>query len=123
MARSSFRLYEAKQLPRAFRYPDALVSFAAGGEHPEIFPWVFIDAPSAVGKLAYEVRKQDDRDLVPFASVEDDRKDIACFDARDSTGSGPVLMLVVDGSGRSYSYGSFGEWLATAQEDAARWGK
>lgn len=117
----TFSTYAQQKLPGGFKYPPRLLKFAAGEEVAELFPWVFIEANGQVGALAYEVRNADGRNLVPFASVEDDRKDIACFDGNDTSGDPPVLMLVLDDSGRSYSYANFEEWLKAAQEDAQRW--
>ena len=116
-----FRLYAGGQLPSDFEYPAKLVSFASGLEYPDVYPWLFIDAPTKVGELSYKVRQSDGRNLIPFASVEDDRKDIACFDGDDTTGNPAVLMLILDDSGRSYSYANFDEWLEAAQADAERW--
>ncbi len=117
----TFRTYPQQKLPSAFQYPARLLKFASGEEVPELFPWVFIDADGQVGELAYEVSRAGGRNLVPFASVEDDRKDIACFDGNDTSGDPAVLMLVLDDSGRSYSYENFDEWLNAAQNDAQGW--
>jgi len=103
--------YEPKTLPKGFRYPGGLTAMAEGAG---LYPWVFIDPASAVGQLAWKVRKSDGRNLVPFASVEDDRKDIACFDGDDPSGNPEVLILVVDGSGRQYSFPDFAAWRTAA---------
>ncbi len=116
-----FQLYSNAQLPIGFKYPVGLLELTAGSEQLDIYPWLFIDAPSKVGELSYAVRQTDGRNLIPFASVEDDRKDIACFDGNDTTGNPAVLMLILDDSGRSYSYIDFADWLRVAQTDAERW--
>jgi len=116
-----FQIYSREQLPSGFKYPTQFLEFAGGAAHPNMYPWLFIDAHSTVGELAYSVRQKDGRSLVPFASVEDDRKDIACFDGDDTSGNPAVLMLILDDSGRSYSYANFEDWLKAAQADAARW--
>ena len=113
-----FRPYELKTLPKGFQYPDQLTP---ASEDTELYPWVFIDPASAVGQLAWKVRRSDGRNLVPFASVEEDRKDIACFDGDDLSGNPAVLILVVDGSGRQYSFSDFSAWKCAAEEDAAAW--
>ena len=118
-----FYVYSSAQLPDGFQYPAALLELAAGAGQLDIYPWLFIDAPSKVGELSYAVRQTDGRNLVPFASIEDDRKDIACFDGNDTTGNPAVLMLILDDSGRSYAYADFANWLKAAQTDAARWGE
>jgi hypothetical protein len=121
MMSKHFHVYSNAQLPDGFQYPAALLELAAGAGQLNIYPWLFIDAPSQVGELSYAVRQMDGRNLVPFASVEDDRKDIACFDGNDTSGNPAVLMLILDDSGRSYSYTDFADWFKAAQVDAARW--
>jgi hypothetical protein len=102
-----------------FPSPEQLCRLAASGEYPEIYPWWFIDADSDAGRLAWSVRQHDGRNLVPFAKVDDGRGDVACFDAdRDDAA---VHMLVLDESGRRYSYPSFAAWLRAAQADAAKY--
>lgn len=116
-----FDLYQGAQLPPGFLYPPEIRQFAATGEHPAIYPWWFIDASSKAGKLAHSIRMHDGRNLVPFAKADDGRDDVACFDGDDSSGDPRVLMLVLDESGRSYSYANFAEWKAAALNDASRW--
>lgn len=69
----------------------------------------------------FSVRRHDGRNLIPFAKVDDGRGDVACFDGDDSTGNPQVLMLVLDESGRSYSFADFEAWLAAAEADALAW--
>lgn len=108
-------------LPLGFRYPDALVAIAAGARYPDIFPWVFVDAKSDIGKLAYLVRHHDGRNLIPFASVTDARKNIACFDGDDTSGDPPVQMLVTSERGKGPAFASFVQWQTAAAGGAARW--
>lgn len=110
-----FHLYSIDELPCGFRYPDGLLQIAATGEHPEIYPWWFVDANSKAGRLFYSTRQSDGRNLIPFAKVDDDRDDIACFDGDDTTGNPAVLMLVPEDSDRSYSYADFDDWLRAAK--------
>jgi hypothetical protein len=117
---SKFQLYTKDLLPPGFEYPNKLREFAASGQYPAIAPWWFVDANSKAGELFYSIRYHDGRNLVPFAKVDDGRGDIACFDGDDSSGNPPVLMLVLDESGRSYSYAGFDQWLQAALQDAAR---
>jgi hypothetical protein len=116
-----FQLYSNDKLPVGFKYPVHLLELATGGGSLNLYPWLFIDASSKVGELSYSVRPTDGRNLIPFASVEDDRKDIACFDGNDTTGNPAVFMLILDDSGRSYSYVDFADWLGAAEADAMRW--
>ena len=115
-----FSAYSPEQLPAGFRYPERFLEFAKSGRHPDIGPWWFIDAESKAGELMYSIRAHDGRNLVPFAKVDDGRNDIACFDGDDTTGGPQVLMLVLDQSGRAYSYRDFSAWLTAAQSDALR---
>jgi len=106
-----FDLYPPAMLPDGFRYPKGLTDIAAGKQHVPYGYWWFIDANSKAGRLAYSIRGHDGRNLVPFAKVDDGRGDVACFDGNDCTGEPAVLMLVLDDSGRSYSYRNFEEWM------------
>ena len=115
-----FQLYSSDKLPTGFRYPELLVHFSSTGEFPEIYPWWFIDATSKAGELSYSNRLKDGPHLIPFAKVDDDRNDIACFDGLDTTGDPKVLMRILDDSDRSYSYSNFEEWCKAAQVDADR---
>lgn len=115
-----FHLYPTEKLPPGFRYPDSLLRIATTGEYPDIYPWWFVDANSRAGELFYSTRQSDGRNLIPFAKVDDDRDDIACFDGDDATGNPRVLMLVPEDSDRSYSYVDFNDWLRAAEEDAER---
>nr|AAN16074.1 ORF118 [uncultured bacterium] len=113
-----FAAYPRERLPTGFRYPVQFLEFANTGSYPDIGAWWFIDAGSKAGELMYSIRLHGGRGLVPFAKVDDGRDDIACFDGEDSTGDPQVFMLVLDDSGRRYSYGNFAAWLAAAQADA-----
>lgn len=106
-----FDLYPPELLPDGFRYPPELIDIAASGEYVPVGQWWFIDANSKAGRLAYSVRGHDGRNLIPFAKVDDGRGDVACFDGSDRSGDPVVLMLVLDESGRSYSYRNFQEWM------------
>jgi hypothetical protein len=91
------------------------------GDYPEIYPWWFIDANSKAGELSYSNRLREGTNLIPFAKVDDDRNDIACFDGTDTSGNPKVVMRVLDDSGRSYSFENFDSWLTAAKADAGRW--
>jgi hypothetical protein len=117
---AKFQLYTKDLLPPGFEYPSKLQEYSNGGQHPMISPWWFIDAASKAGKLAHSIRLHDGRNLVPFAKVDDGRGDVACFDGDDASGNPKVLMLILDDSGRSYSYDDFDQWLQAALQDAAR---
>lgn len=114
---SKFALYSDNQLPVGFIYPAEIKNFSLSGEYPQIYPWWFFDAHSKAGELAYSIRLHDGRNLIPFAKVDDGRGDIACFDGDDVSGDPRVLMLVLDESGRSYSFVNFSHWKNTVLED------
>jgi hypothetical protein len=115
-----FKLYGVDQLPEGFAYPERLRRMSESGEYPTLSPWWFVDADSKAGKLFYSIREHDGRNLVPFAKVDDGRGDIACFDGDDVSGNPPVLMLVLDESGRAYSFKDFDDWMNAALTDSAR---
>jgi hypothetical protein len=113
-----FATYPRERLPAGFRYPHKFLEFANTGSYPNIGEWWFIDANSNAGELMYSIRLHDGRNLIPFAKVDDGRADVACFDGEDPSGDPQILMLVLDDSGRRYSYDNFAAWLAAAQADA-----
>lgn len=115
----AFHLYPQDKLPGGFLYPAAFEGFARTGDYPAIYPWWFVNAASEAGELFYSIRRHDGRNLVPFAKVDDDRDDIACFDGDDSSGNPEVLMLILDDSGRHYSFKDFEDWLSAARRDAS----
>lgn len=121
MMSKQFHVYADAQLPSGFKYPPRLLEMAATGEYPDIYPWWFVDASSKAGELFYSTRQSDGRNLIPFAKVDDDRDDIACFDGDDRTGNPAVLMLVPEDSGRCYTYIDFDDWLRAARADAEHW--
>lgn len=115
----AFAPYPAASLPDGFRYPQQIAQFANAEASAHLYPWWFVDAASDAGRLFWSVRKHDGRNLIPFAKVDDGRNDVACFDGDDRSGDPAVLMLVLDGSGRSYRYENFAEWLAAVKSDVA----
>lgn len=119
MSSKKLTIYSPQQLPVGFIYPQAFVEMAASGSLPEIYPYWFIDASTEAGKDFFDLRQADGRNLIPFAKVDADLNDIACFDGDDTSGNPAVLMLVLDESGRSYSYKDFEEWLVSAKSYAA----
>lgn len=117
MSLDFFKLYPAHQLPEGFNYPERLKRMSEAGGYPPIAPWWFVDSDSKAGRLFYSIREHDGRNLIPFAKVDDGRGDIACFDGNDISGDPAVLMLVLDDSGREYSFKNFDEWMSAAFYD------
>lgn len=115
---TSFSPYASEMLPGSFRYPEAYLRLSKSGTPPDLSPWWFIDAESKAGRLAYSVCKHDGRSLIPFAKVDDGRGDVACFDGDDASGNPEVKILVLDDSGRSYSFADFTAWMDAAEADA-----
>ncbi|WP_157215926.1 SMI1/KNR4 family protein [Flavisphingomonas formosensis] len=120
MKNSAFKLYESDQLPTGFIYPKRLKHISESGDYPNIAPWWFIDAISNAGRLVYTIRKHDGRNLVPFAKIDDGSGDIACLDGDDKGGNPAVLMLILDDSGRRYSYKDFEDWINSAISESKR---
>jgi hypothetical protein len=113
------RLFDASMRSPGFRYPDALIRLAAGAPQRSLLPWSFVDADSEIGRLARLIGRQGERDLIPFASVADARKDIACFDGNDRSGDPPVHLLACAKADPHYH--DFAHWQEAAVEDARRW--
>lgn len=109
-----FTVYEKSQLPAGFIYPPEFLSIAASVAFDVLYPWWFVDAPSASGKLMH--RFVSERGLVPFAKT-DLYDDIACFDGSDCSGN-PKIKMICSTPERNYSYPSFSERLVAAKSDA-----
>ena len=121
MTTKPIELCATETLPPGFRYPEKFVAMIAANDLPDLYPWTFVDAQSEAGRLLYSLRKADGRNLIPFATLESGDGDTACFDGDNTTGHPAVLMLVLDGSGRSYAFADFEDWIRAAEVDAKRW--
>ncbi len=114
-------LYDPALLPALFRYPAGLLALVRSPARLWLAPWTLIDARSEVGRLAWLLRCDAGRNLVPFASVIDARRDIACFDGNDASGDPAVEMLCTPAERPTHAFESFDAWHAAALRDAARW--
>jgi len=114
-------VYAEELLPEGFAYPMAFLEWAKTPEAASVYPWVLTNAKEEVGRLLYSLRESDGRNLIPFASLETGDGDVACFNGDDLCGNPEVLMLVLDGSGRSYSFPDFSSWLAAARAESKKW--
>ena len=106
--------YRAEMLPSEFVYPKTF-SELVGQPRDVFYPWVFIEPESEYGHFILGLTKA--RGLVPFAKNEDTDGDIACLAADQTSGNPTVTMLVLDGSGRAYSFPTFEDWLVRARDD------
>jgi len=109
-------IYSEEKLPEGFQYPESFLNEISSNNN--LYPWIFIDVESDVGKLLIAIGMDSGKNLVPFASLENGDGDAACFDGNDKSGNPAVIMLVLDESGRSYSFSNFDEWLEKAKADA-----
>jgi hypothetical protein len=116
----TFSLYAELDLPQQFEYPEAFARIAAEQQAAPP-PWLFIDANSKYGALLSSIVTQAGLSLVPFASLETGDGDVACFDGSDSSRNPRVLMLILDGSGRAYSFENFDDWLSKAENESKSW--
>ena len=108
--------YDKAELPSVFEYPDTYLRYNESEEKEDLYPWIFIDTGSVVGNRLLAAAKRNNDKLVPFASLELGDGDVACFNS-----SGAIEMLILDGSGRSYGYANFTDWLSSAKRDHQKW--
>lgn len=113
-------MYSRELLPSRFQYPPSFMEFLRSGASTDLYPWVIVETSSDVGRLLFSLANADGRNLIPFASLENGDGDAACFDGNDTTGDPAILMLILDGSNRNYSFANFDEWLQKAKSDASR---
>lgn len=110
-------IYSQDKIPKGFKYPELFLKEIDLNNN--LYPWIFIDVDSDAGELLHTIAMSDGKNLVPFASLENGDGDAACFDGNDCSGNPAVIMLILDDSGRSYSFKDFSEWLKKAKSDAA----
>ena len=115
---SVVKLYPPEALPPKFRYPLGMRD-VVGSSKELLYPWFFFDPEGEVGRLMLELARK--RGLVPFASLELGDGDTACFDGADTSADPAVVMLITDGSDRSYAFSNFDSWLVRARADAEVW--
>lgn len=121
MASKKIDLYPTESLPAGFCYPARFLSLVNSGPRDALYPWILIDAKSDAGKLLLSLGSKGGRRLIPFASLDNGDGDAACFDGTDNSGNPAVVMLILDGSERAYSFADFNAWLLKAESDAQRW--
>jgi hypothetical protein len=111
------------QLPSGFKYPPEYLTSLKGASDTALVPWEFEDSATDAGQLLLGIALRHTPPLVPFARLDAYGGDVdfACFDASDTTGDPAVIMLVLDGSDRAWSYANFEVWLERAKIDASDW--
>ncbi|WP_220814545.1 SMI1/KNR4 family protein [Pseudomonas paralcaligenes] len=109
--------YNQTELPNEFKYPEKYLTEASSCIN--LYPWVFIDTESDVGKLLYNLGMSEGKKLIPFSSLENGDGDVACFDGSDTSGNPEIIMLVLDGSERAYSFKDFDEWFEMAKNNSS----
>ncbi|WP_415884546.1 SMI1/KNR4 family protein [Neptuniibacter sp. QD34_54] len=110
--------YSTEKLPNGFEYPNDFNAEVFQG----LYPWIEINCESELGEMLLNLGKEIGNNLIPFASLELGDGDAACFDGNDKSGNPTVVMLVLDGSNRSYGFDNFNHWLQQAKLDANKWG-
>ncbi len=122
MSASETYRFEDCDLPFGFRFPISYEKFLS---HPtiDIHPWWLVAKQPRLARLFFELLNRElgsSKPLIPFAKIDDDNGDIACFDGSNTSGSprvyfwaGDVTLRDVDWSCR-YSLDSFEDWLKTA---------
>lgn len=69
--KSNFSLYSDQELPTNFSYPQLFVNISQNKNVIDVGNWDFIDARMESGALAFEFRKKEGFNLVPFARLLD----------------------------------------------------
>lgn len=114
-------VYQPEQLPSGFKYPRGFLEWTESAEVHQLYPWIPIKVRGDISKSLRAIIESQGRQLVPFASLETGDGDAACFDGKDVSGNPEVLMLILDESGRNYSFQDFEAWLKAAREHARKW--
>jgi hypothetical protein len=116
----SLYLFGPELLPRNFRYPANFLTAVKENSLPEVEPWWFLCIHESNARFWLTTLRSQfpDRDLVPFAKLEDS-DDLACFDGADTSGAPRVFYIHAytspghEGRGEVPTYEA---WLADAVE-------
>ena len=111
-----FKPYPCDILPQGFKYPSnylALLDDTSSLNLLSNFHWWFINAESEAGKLAYELRKKNGLNLIPFARLFDWA---AYFDGYDITGNPKVYVFDLGDMPHHVCFKDFSEWLENASK-------
>lgn len=111
---NNFKPYSSNILPTGFKYPAKYLALSSDISLLNLIPnfqWWFIDADSEAGELAYELRKKNGLNLIPFAQLFDWA---AFFDGDDLTGNPMVYVYDLGDMPHHVTFKNFSEWLENA---------
>ncbi|WP_425916854.1 hypothetical protein [Acinetobacter sp. TSRC1-2] len=108
---SVFSLYSDQELPNHFSYPSLFAEISENSNDINIGNWEFIDARTESGALAYECRKKEGFNLVPFARLLDWA---AYFDGDDINGDPSVFVFDLGDMPHHIKFKNFKDWLDKA---------
>ena len=114
------------ELPSGFSFPKSFELALSTVSRDEIFPWWFVASEPEKAKLFFDIINIDMKSsklLVPFAKIDDESGDVACFDGDDLGGNPRVYFSTgpeqthegVDWESRYYLK-DFDAWLEKARE-------
>lgn len=118
---SAIYVYDCKELPEGFSYPDVYLQFAHDSMRPTLEPWwLLCDMPAVAQFWLDDLKRQyPSRALIPFAKLED-TDDLACFDGFDTSGNPRILYIHAFSSVGWEERGvdlDFDSWLERAARD------
>lgn len=117
-------LFEDIEALKGFRFPKAYLEIMNGRHLPQLDPWWFLNEEPEKAKLLFRiinVDRQSSRLLVPFAKIDDETGDVACFDGEDISGDPKVFFSTGTGSlkevdwEKRYHLANFEAWLLAAR--------
>lgn len=92
-------------------YPSLFVEISQNSNDIDVGNWEFIDARTESGALAYEFRKKEGFNLVPFARLLDWA---AYFDGDDINGDPSVFIFDLGDMPHHIKFKNFKDWLDKA---------
>lgn len=108
---STFSLYSDQELPTNFSYPQLFINISQNSKDIDVGNWDFIDAKTESGALAYEFRKREGFNLIPFARLLDWA---AYFDGDDINGDPSVFVFDLGDMPHHVKFENFKYWLDEA---------
>lgn len=109
-----FKPYPSAILPQGFKYPSDYLDFSNDISPLNLIPnfrWWFINAENDSSQLAYDQRKKNGLNLIPFARLLDWA---AYFDGDDTSGNPSVYVFDLGDMPHYVHFKDFSEWLENA---------
>lgn len=117
--------HEDCNLPDGFKFPEEYLNLLSLKKFPDIYPWWFLAEEPDKALMIYKIINVDrysSKLLVPFAKIDDETGDVACFDGEDYSGNPKIYFSTGTGSLKDidwqerYFIPSFIKWFNSVKQ-------